>query len=223
MVALIAAADPQPGGGYAPAAQALEPRLETPQSGVYAQIRSSAHGWRSPSTAGITGDFGALLPHGERSLTYADFDHDRVAIESRAIQFEEGAAESGTYTFSVAVSLAPYEQQLWQFRRQLLGWFSGLLLALLVTLAALLRWVLAPLRRMDEIHAVEEGAATRSARATRANSSGWRQPQRPLSGGASAGPLRRLATRPQSQDAARGDAGGHPRMRPRRRSARSTA
>ena len=158
MVALIAAADPQPGGGYAPAAQALEPRLETPQSGVYAQIRSSAHAWRSPSTAGITGDFGAPLPHGERSLTYADFDHDRVAIESRAIQFEEGAAESGTYTFSVAVSLAPYEQQLWQFRRQLLGWFSGLLLALLVTLAALLRWVLAPLRRMErEIHAVEEG------------------------------------------------------------------
>ena len=158
MVALIAAADPQPGGGYAPAAQALEPRLETPQSGVYAQIRSSAHAWRSPSTAGITGDFGAPLPHGERSLTYADFDHDRVAIESRAIQFEEGAAESGTYTFSVAVSLAPYDEQLWQFRRQLLGWFSGLLLALLVTLAALLRWVLAPLRRMErEIHAVEEG------------------------------------------------------------------
>jgi hypothetical protein len=153
MVSLIAAADPQPNGGYAPPPQSLEPRLETPHSGVYAQIRSSGHEWRSPSTVGLDTDFGALLPHGERSFAYANFGHDRVAIESRAIQFEDSDSEAGTYTFSVAVSLSPYEEQLWQFRRELLGWFIGLMLALLVTLAALLQWVLAPVRRMErEIH-----------------------------------------------------------------------
>jgi two-component system sensor histidine kinase PhoQ len=53
---------------------------------------------------------------------------------------------------------SPYEEQLWDFRRELVGWFIALMLLLLVTLAALLRWVLAPVRRMErEIHAVEEG------------------------------------------------------------------
>jgi two-component system sensor histidine kinase PhoQ len=158
MVSLIAAADPQPSGGYAPPAQSLETRLATPHSGLYEEIRSREHQWRSPSTVGIESDFGALLPPGERSFSYANFGHDRVAIESRAIQFEESGAAAEAFTFSVAVSLSPYEEQLWQFRRELLGWFVGLMLALLVTLAALLRWVLAPLRRMErEIGEVEEG------------------------------------------------------------------
>jgi two-component system sensor histidine kinase PhoQ len=40
----------------------------------------------------------------------------------------------------------------------MLGWFTGLMLLLLVSLAALLRRVLAPLRRLErEIHQVEEG------------------------------------------------------------------
>ena len=158
MVALIAAADPQPDGGYAPPPEALEPRLATPNAGLYAQIRSSEHMWRSPSTLGLPSDFGPLLPHGERSFSYGNFGHVRVAIESRAIQFQDSPSEAGTFTFSVAVGLSPYEEQLWQFRSELLGWFIGLMLALLLTLAALLHWVLAPVRRLErEIHEVEDG------------------------------------------------------------------
>ncbi|HEY0766931.1 MAG TPA: ATP-binding protein [Steroidobacteraceae bacterium] len=159
MVSLIAAAEPQANGGYAPAPHALDPRLATPRSGVYAQIRSQHHLWRSPSTAGLSSDFGALLVPGERSkLAYASFGHDRVAIESRAIQFADDPKGARTLTFSVAVSLSPYEEQLWRFRRELIGWFIGLMLVLLVTLAALLHWVLGPVRRMErEIHEVEEG------------------------------------------------------------------
>ena len=159
MVSLIAAADPQPDGSYAPTPQELDPRLRTPRSGLYAQIRSQHHLWRSPSTAGRSSDFGALLVPGQRSnLTYTTFGHDRVAIESRAIQFADDPSGKRTLTFSVAVSLSPYEEQLWRFRRELIGWFAGLMLVLLVTLAALLHWVLRPVRRMErEIHEVEEG------------------------------------------------------------------
>ena len=59
----------------------------------------------------------------------------------------------------MAVSLSPYEEQLWQFRRQLLGWFVGLMLAAAVDAGgACCNWVLAPVRRMErEIHEVEEG------------------------------------------------------------------
>src|SRR5256886_6162127 len=101
--------------------------------------------------------FRSLVP-GERNLLYTAFGHDRVAIESRAIQFADDPNGKRTITFSVAVSLSPYEEQLWRFRRELIGWFAGLMLVLLVTLAALLHWVLAPVRRMErEIHEVEEG------------------------------------------------------------------
>ena len=158
MVALIAAAEPQPDGGYAPAPHALDPRLETPRSGVYAEIRSAGREWRSPSTAGLNSDFGRLLLGGERNLSYATFGADRVAIESRSIQFEGADNAPSPLTFSVATSLSPYQQELWRFRRELGGWFLALMLLLLVTLAALLQWVLGPVRRMErEIHEVEAG------------------------------------------------------------------
>jgi two-component system, OmpR family, sensor histidine kinase PhoQ len=58
----------------------------------------------------------------------------------------------------VAVSLTPYQEQLWRFRQKMLGSFTGLFLLLLLVLAALLRWVLAPVRRLErEINEVEEG------------------------------------------------------------------
>ncbi|HLJ37656.1 MAG TPA: ATP-binding protein [Steroidobacteraceae bacterium] len=158
MVALIAAAEPQPNGGYAPAPKAVDSRFETPRSGLYSQIRSLHHVWRSPSTAGLPSDFGPLLPRGERSFTEAVFGHNRVAIESRAIQFQDDPEEPNGLTFSVAVSLSPYEEQLARFRQEMLGWFAGLMALLLLVLAALLRWVLSPVRRMErEIHEVEAG------------------------------------------------------------------
>ena len=149
MVRLIAAAEPQPDGGYAPAPHTLDPRLETPRSGVYAEIRSPGQDWRSPSTAGLKSDFGRLLSGGERNLSYATFGDDRVAIASRSIQFEGEAPTARSLTFSVATSLSPYQQELWRFRRNLGGWFVALMLLLLLTLAALLQWVLAPVRRME--------------------------------------------------------------------------
>jgi two-component system sensor histidine kinase PhoQ len=158
MVALIAAVEPLPEGGYAPAPSALDSRLATPRSGLYAQIRSLHHVWRSPSTASRAANFGPLLARGARTVSYATFGSSRVAIESRSIEFGDDPQEPNGYTFSVAVGLTPYEEQLSRFRQELIGWFIGLMALLLVTLAVVLRWVLSPVRRMErEIHEVEEG------------------------------------------------------------------
>jgi two-component system, OmpR family, sensor histidine kinase PhoQ len=162
MVALIAATEPQADGGYAPALSNLDAWLETPRSGVYARIRSQQHEWRSPSSAGLRIDFGKPLSRGQRNLAYSTVGYDRVAIESRGIQFEGNPQDSNVLTFTVAVSLGPFQEQLWRFRQELIGWFIGLMLVLLVTLAALLHWMLAPVRRMErEIHEVEEGRSER--------------------------------------------------------------
>jgi len=159
MVALIAAAEPQPDGKYAPESTDLAARLRQPRSGLYAQILStkSKSVWRSPSAAGASIDFGPAREPGVRDISYASNGHERIEIESRGIEFEDRTGHV-ELTFSVAASLTPYEQQLWAFRRQLFGWFIGLMLLLLAALAGLLRWVLSPVRRMErEIHEVEEG------------------------------------------------------------------
>ncbi|MGH8201317.1 MAG: ATP-binding protein [Steroidobacteraceae bacterium] len=159
IVTLIAAAEPDPSGGYDAPLNGLDTRLASPDSGLYAQIRSNSHIWSSPSTAGVPVDFGPPLAQGDRTFAYNIVGHTRVAIESRGISFADDPKQEGhALTFSVAVSLTPYEEQLWLFRSRMLGWFTGLMLLLLVSLAALLRRVLAPLRRLErEIHEVEEG------------------------------------------------------------------
>jgi two-component system, OmpR family, sensor histidine kinase PhoQ len=158
IVTLIAAAEPNPAGGYDAPLEGLDTRLATPDSGLYAQIRSNNHVWRSPSTAGLRIDFGPPLAQGERQFSDTMVGHGRVAVESRGISFQEDPQKAHALTFSVAVSLTPYEQELWVFRTRMFGWFTGLMLLLLLSLAALLRWSLAPLRRLErEIHEVEEG------------------------------------------------------------------
>lgn len=159
IVTLIAAAEPDSSGGYDAPLNGLDARLASPDSGLYAQIRSNNLFWRSPSTAGVPIDFGPPLAQGDRTFTYTLVGHTRVATESRGISFADDPKQPGhALTFSVAVSLTPYEEQLWVFRSRMLGWFTGLMVLLLVSMAALLRRVLAPLRRLErEIHEVEEG------------------------------------------------------------------
>jgi two-component system, OmpR family, sensor histidine kinase PhoQ len=161
MIGLIAAAEPQADGVVAPTGRSVEARLETPGSGLYAQIREarSDNGWRSPSATGEFIDFGVPLNPGHtRYQQIRLLDGTRVAVLSRGISFEEEAGGSRGLTFSVATSLKPYEEQLWSFRQRLFGWFLGLTLLLLATLGIVLRGVLAPVRRLErEINAVEEG------------------------------------------------------------------
>ena len=162
IIALVAAAEPQPNGVFAPLARDLQSRLATPRSGLYAQIRSAHPAvptWNSPSTAGADINFGPELDTGEKDFRPATVGDEEVAIESRGISFEDEARVRRNLTFSVAVSLTPYHEQLWSLRRRLFGWFVGLALVLLATLGALLRWVLAPVRRLErEINAVEAGS-----------------------------------------------------------------
>jgi len=160
IVALIAAAEPGP-NGYEPQGRNLETKLTTPGSGLYAQIQSTDAGdvpWRSPSAAGTFIDFGPPVRAGGKAFFMTHAQREEVAVASRGFLFEDEAHVPQNLTFSVATSLAPYRAQLFTFRQQLFGWFFGLTLALLATLGVLLRWVLAPVRRLEkEITAVEEG------------------------------------------------------------------
>ncbi|HEU5136333.1 MAG TPA: ATP-binding protein [Steroidobacteraceae bacterium] len=161
MVALIAAADPDGPESVTPTA-VLETRFDTPGSGLYAEIRSASGEsiWRSQSTVGTEVQFGPPLEGGERSFFYTEIAGTkiRLAVASRGIVWDDLHGQPARFTFSVATSLEGYEAQLASLRQQMVGWFVGMAVLLVATLALLLRWLLKPVRRLElEIKEVEAG------------------------------------------------------------------
>ena len=160
MVALIAAADPD-GPESITLTAVLETRFDTPGSGLYGEIRSASGEsiWRSQSTTGTAVQFGPPLEGGERRFIYSEIADTpvKLAVASRGIEWDIHG-KPARFTFSVASSLAAYDQQVAEFRQQLVGWFSGLALLFVATLALLIRWLSQPIRRLElEIKDVEAG------------------------------------------------------------------
>jgi two-component system sensor histidine kinase PhoQ len=158
IVALIASAEPDSSGRIVPRLTDAESRLATPGSGLYAAVSDGAAEpyWRSPSAAGSVLQFGPPQAPGVRKFHYLSDEHDvRLAVVSLGLQWED---EASVLTFSVASDMTPFEDQLARFRRGLLSGFAVVAVLLLLSLAALLRWALAPLRRLEtQIHSVERG------------------------------------------------------------------
>ncbi len=164
MVALVAAADPDGPESVTPTAL-LDTRFETPGSGLYAEIRSGSGEsiWRSQSTIGTDVQFGPPLESGERKFLRTEIagKHIRLAVASRGLVWDLHG-QPARFTFSVASSLEAYEEQVAEFRQQLVGWFAGLALLFVATLALLVRWLSQPMRRLErEIKEVEAGARDR--------------------------------------------------------------
>jgi two-component system sensor histidine kinase PhoQ len=161
MVALVAAADPDGPESVTPTAL-LDTRFETPGSGLYAEIRSGSGEsiWRSQSTTGTAVQFGPALDGGARTFFYTEIAGTdiRLAVSSRGIVWDDLHGKPARFTFSVASSLEAYDEQVSGFRQQLIGWFTGLALLFVATLALLLRWLGEPMSRLErEIREVEAG------------------------------------------------------------------
>lgn len=160
--ALIGAVEPGGDGNLMIPRRLLEPRLQNPGSGLYAEILDAAGLplWRSPSAVGLDLASGTTLNAGERQHgTQVLADGSRVLVLGIAINWELGPAATPAFQVFAAADLAGNDAQLEQFRRQLLGWFSGIMFILLASLWFAIRVALNPLRRMAaEITAIEQGA-----------------------------------------------------------------
>jgi two-component system sensor histidine kinase PhoQ len=161
MVALISSAEPDDQGNIIPRLPDAESRLTTPGSGLYAAVSADAQEplWRSPSAVGSMQEFGPPQEPGARDFRFLDdVRGNRLAVVSRGLQWEGEGGATRDLTFTVATDMTPYDAQLRSFRRGLLGGFAIVALLLLLALAALLRWALAPLLRLaTQIRAVERG------------------------------------------------------------------
>ena len=162
VIALVAGSEPDDHGNVVPAGSPAETRLSQPGSGLYAEIRTrdGTTLWRSPSAVGTQIDFGSgVAPGARRYERRVLADGSVVLALSAGLDWEIAPGTRRDFVFSVATSLAAYQEQLQRFRGQLLSWFLALMLLLLLALAMSLRRVLAPVRRIErEIREVESGA-----------------------------------------------------------------
>ena len=138
-----------------------EPRLSLPASGLYASIANADTGeqWQSPSTLGLNPPF-------QRSVAKGQWRYE-VLQDSTAGQGFLGAAygvkwsdrdRGATLIFSVLEDKAEFDREMGAFGRTLWTWLGGTGVLLLLTQALLLRWGLAPLRRMTrELRRIENG------------------------------------------------------------------
>lgn len=163
--ALLAASEPDPRGVLRLPADLPDPRFSQPGSGLYASVvgTDGAPVWRSKSALGLDIPHPAAPALGKKTFA-------QVAAASGAplytlaftVSWETEAHRERRYTYYVAEDLAGLNAQVGRFRRSLWGWLGAAALLLLAVQGLVLRWSLAPLRRVaDELRAIETGLAQR--------------------------------------------------------------
>lgn len=138
-----------------------EPRLFTPGSGLYAMILTNRGdmAWISPSLEGVTLPVTSGLARGESRFEYMfSSDGEPLLVFSIGLTWGEHERTLEGYTFLAAESLYRLNDQVVQFRRHLWTWLGALTVVLLVMLTLILRWGLAPLRRVaEDLRDIESG------------------------------------------------------------------
>jgi two-component system sensor histidine kinase PhoQ len=157
---LMAAAEVDSGGRVSLADGPSEPRLDLPASGLYAQIVDGENNvvWRSRSALGVELPPVAALPAAQQR--FGEFfagDDNGYFVQSFGVRWRAGD-QTHPLTFAVAEDLKPFRQQINLYRRSLWTWLGAMALLLLAAQWAILRWGLAPLRRVaDELTRLEQG------------------------------------------------------------------
>ena len=138
-------------------------RLNRPGSGLFAVITDINNQtiWRSRSLLGIDLAVPGSISEGERSFQLTSNTLPYV-IYSAGIGWEMDDNAAMHLNFHILSSPDGYLAQVTQFRQSLWGWLLAVTLILLFIQFILLRWSLAPLRRVaDDLLDVENGSKNR--------------------------------------------------------------
>lgn len=163
LYALLAAADLNARDQLELPVELPEPRFNLIGSGLMAEVRDAAGMtvWRSRSALGAELEGGPGTVPGERVYTQISNGAAPARLMlSFATRWETSNHQSRIYIFHVVERLDEYQAQIRQFRRGLFGWLAAATVLLLVAQALILRWGLAPLRRVaQDLSEMEAGRA----------------------------------------------------------------
>ena len=156
---LMAAAEVSPDGSLHITGQSTEPRLDLPDSGLYASIvnGNGTTVWQSRSGLGLDLPPATPLAAGQQMFREVTLAGKHYLVKSYGIKWN---TDTGAYpfTFSVTEDSRAFEEQLSVYRHSLWIWLGILAVLLLVSQWSTLRWGLAPLRKMSsELNRLEAG------------------------------------------------------------------
>ena len=156
---LMAAAEVDADGTLHVANRPAEPRLDLPDSGLYAYIVDGQGVTLWQSRSGLARELPPIrkLSTGEQSFAQSTHDEQRYLIKGYGINW---TTDNGSYpfTFTVVEDSSAFDEQLNIYRRSLWAWLSAMAAFLLVLQWATLRWGLAPLRHVsNELNRLEAG------------------------------------------------------------------
>jgi len=161
ILGLLALAEPDGQGALTLPVEAINRRFEVADSGLYGWLWDADGNvvWQSLSLVGRDFPAPALPTPGVQSnatIDAAGLGQLEALLWGISWEFSDGRAE--LFTFGIAVSLGPYLERQQAFRRNLIGWFAGITLTMLVVITGLLSWVLRPLRVLEhQVREVESG------------------------------------------------------------------
>jgi two-component system sensor histidine kinase PhoQ len=164
----LAAADATRGGSLLPPEVGPDPRFDRPvQSGLYAGIvgekiiGAKSNQWRSPSAVDRDLPFVTPLPRGEVRFTgpirTAEGD---LFVMAQGVDWNSGGSKDPLHlTFYVAEDVSGLREQVDVYRRTLAIWLGATGVVLVLLLVIVLRWSLAPLRKVvGDLARVERGS-----------------------------------------------------------------
>ena len=142
-----------------------DPRLSSPQSGLYAQIY--AHNnvvWKSPSAVGLSLPAANAVKIGSWKFQQIDSSDKKSAyfILGFSAAWENNQGKPFSFQFQVLEDFSKFENQVGSFRNSLWGWLVAATIFLLLAQALVLRWSLKPLRSVaTDLDRVKAGEADR--------------------------------------------------------------
>jgi two-component system, OmpR family, sensor histidine kinase PhoQ len=155
---LIAVAEKGPNGKLVIPSDEIDSRFNVPNSGLFGALfdGSGRALWQSLSLLGRDFPIDELPAPGQRHL-------ERIAvpgfpeIEAQLIGIT-WELDDEPYTVAIGVSREPYNQRQLSFRRNLVGWFGGVTITMMIVIGGMLTFLLLPLKRLErQVREVEAG------------------------------------------------------------------
>jgi two-component system sensor histidine kinase PhoQ len=161
VLGLIALAEPGGDGDLTLPSEAIDPQFGVANSGMFGALfdGSGRALWQSLSLLGRDFPVDELPAPGQEHVVKLDVPgFPPLEALIMGIEWEFGDGRAAPYTVAIAVSLEPYEARQLAFRRNLIGWFGGVTLTMMVVIGGMLTFLLLPLRRLErQVREVEAG------------------------------------------------------------------
>jgi two-component system sensor histidine kinase PhoQ len=161
VLGLIALAEVDAGGELGLPPDAIDPQLEVANSGLYGALLA-ADGravWQSLSLLGRDFPVDEQPSAGEQLFVRLDVPgFPPLEALLMGVTWEFAGGRAANYTFAIALSLEPYNERRTAFRRNLIGWFGGVTVTMMLVIGGLLTFLFLPLRRLErQVREVEAG------------------------------------------------------------------